>query len=259
MKRIFSSLLFLLVLSATNELVYAQNTHATQFSNELRFARPLAQRWSGEFTFSNTWMPTPPADGLFDKYSQWSLGGWGHNYIAKRWRLSLGAFFYHKLEIGEPEQISTNELRFSGQGIYYIKKIGYTVTSRSRLEWRNLQDADDNYNTVLRLRQQVKLIVPLNAKSIRERVIYFFASDEVFFKTPSDVAGDEVFDRNRFDLGLGYSITNNVNVELYYTNEWVPRERSEINSIINLDFSFRNLLDNLRKKYFTPTENVPDE
>lgn len=240
-------------------LAHAQSSSRSQFSNELKFARPLAKRWSAELSFNNEWMPSPPADGLLDKYSQWSLGGWAHNYIAKKWRVSGGFFLYHKIESSEPVQNKSNELRLSGQGIYYIKKIGYTITSRSRVEWRNIQNSEDTYNSVLRLRQQVKLVVPINAKSIREHVFYGFTSDEVFFKTPSDLIGDEIFDRNRFDIGIGYAITNDINVELYYANEFLPRETNQINNVINLDFSFRNLISNLKKRLFPSSPSAPDE
>jgi hypothetical protein len=255
---IFRSILFYSLICFAS-FAHAQSTSTTQFSSELRFARTLAKRWSGELSFTNLWIQSPPADGLFDKYSQWSLGGWGHNYISNKWRLSLGFFYYHKIESGEPAQIKSNELRLSGQGIYYIKKIGYTITNRSRLEWRNIQNSEGDYNSVLRLREQVKLVVPINAKSIRQGVIYGFGSEEVFLKTPSDVSGDEIFDRNRFDIGIGYAITNDVNVELYYANEFLPRETNQINSIINLDFSFRNLISNLKKRFFQPAPLVPDE
>jgi len=203
-------------------------------------------------------MQSPPADGLFNQYSQWSLGAWGHNYISSKWRISAGFTYYHKIESEEPAQSKSNEFRLSGQGIYYVKKIGYTITSRSRLEWRNLQDSANNYNSVLRLREQVRLIVPINAKSIREKVIYGFISEEVSFKTHSDVSGNEIFDRNRFDIGVGYAFTNDVNVELYYASEFLPRDVNQINHLFNLDFIFRNLIDNL-KKQFSPPPSAPDE
>ncbi|MGB3073703.1 MAG: hypothetical protein WBB36_00195 [Chitinophagales bacterium] len=106
---------------AFSQSAFSQNISSTQFANELKFSRPLAKRWSGELSFSSNWMQSPPADGLFDKYSQWSVGGWGHNYIAAKWRISLGILYYHNLEIDEPQQMKSNEIRFSGQGIYYIK------------------------------------------------------------------------------------------------------------------------------------------
>lgn len=236
-----------------------QSSSATQFSNELKFVRPLAKRWSGELDFTNVWMPSPPADGLVDQYSQWSLGGWGHNYIAKRWRISAGLFYYHKLESSEPAQTKSNELRLGGQGNYYVKRIGYTITTRSRLEWRNIQNSEGNYNSVLRLRQQVKVVIPFNAKSIRAKVIYGFSSEEVFLKTPSDVSGDEIFDRNRFEIGGGYAITNDINVELYYANEFLPGEINQINSIINIDLIFNNLVNNIRKRLGSRSSPVPDE
>lgn len=252
--------IFIGLIVCYTSVTHAQSTSTTQFSSELRFARPLAKRWSGEFTFTNTWMQSPPADNLFDKYSQWSLGGWGHNYISSKWRLSFGFFYHHRIESQEPLQTKSNEFRFSGQGSYYIKKIGYTITLRSRGEWRLIQNAGEgNYNSVIRLREQVKLLIPLNSKSIRQGVFYIFGSDEVFLKTPSDVAGDEVFDRNRFEAGGGYAITNDINVELYYANEFFPRDVNEINHLINLDFTFRNLVSNLRKKFSPPPPAAPDE
>lgn len=257
MKAVIALGLFIL-LEAFTQRAFSQSTSSTQFSNELKFARPLAKRWSGEFTFTNNWMQSPPAEGLFDKYSQWSLGGWGHNYIAARWRISLGANYYRNVEIDEPTQMKSNEIRFSGQGIYYIKKIGYTITSRSRLEWRNIEDEESNYNSVFRFREQVKLIVPINAKSIREGVFYGFGSDEIFLKTKSDLLGDDLFDRNRFEVGAGYALTNDVGIELYYIFEFVPRDVNQINSIFNLDFSFRNVIENLKKK-FNPPPSIPDE
>ena len=241
------------------ESAYSQSTSTTQFSNELRFARTLAKRWSGEITFTNTWMQSPPADGLFDQYAEWSLGGWGHNYIAAKWRISLGAFYYHKLEVDEPQQLKSNEIRFSGQGTFYIKKIGYTITGRSRLEWRNVQDAERNFETVLRLREQVKMVVPINSKNIREGVFYGFASEEIFLKTPSDDFGNEIFDRNRFDVGAGYVLTHDVTVELYYSNVFIPREVNQVNSVVNLDFSFRNLAENIKKRFSPPPVALPDE
>ena len=238
---------------------FSQSTSTTQFSNELRFARPLAKRWSGEIDFTNLWMQSPPADGLFNQYSQWSINAWGHNYISNKWRLSAGFFYYRKIESEEPAQNKSNEFRLSIQGIYYIKKIGYTITSRTRLEGREIQNSEGTYNGMLRLREQVKIIVPINAKSIRAKVFYAFSSEEIFLKTTSEATGEQIFDRNRFEIGGGYSITSDFNVELYYANEFLPRETNQINSIINLDFNFRNLLSNLRKRFFLPEPSVPDE
>ena len=73
------------------------------------------------------------------------------------------------------------------------------------------------------------------------------------------VGAGENFLTTTVDIGIGYAITNDVNVELYYTNEFLPGETNQINSIINLDIGFRNLLGNLRKKFFPPPPTVPDE
>jgi len=247
-----------LIVSYTS-FTHAQSTSSTQFSSELRFSRALAKRWTGELTFTNGWMQSPPAAGLFSRYSQWSLGGWGHNYIAPKWRLSAGFFYYRKIEQEEPEQLKSNEFRLSGQTNYYIKKIGYAITSRSRLEWRYIENSEGNYNSVFRLREQVKMIVSINGKSIRQGIFYGFGSEELFFKTPSDVNGNELFDRNRFEIGAGYAVTNDMSIELYYTNEFLPRETNQFNHIINLDFNFKNLISNIRKRLSPPENSVPDD
>jgi hypothetical protein len=238
---------------------HSQSTSSTQFSNELRFARAIAKRWTGELTFTNAWMPSPPAAGLFSRYSQWAMGAWAHNYIAPKWRLSAGFFYYREIEQEEPEQLKSNEFRLSGQANYYIKKIGYTVTWRSRLEWRLIENSEADYNSVLRLREQLKLIVAINGKSIRQGIFYGFGSEELLFKTPSDDNGNEFFDRNRFEIGAGYAVTNDMSIELYYTNEFVPRETNQINHIINVDLNFKNLITNIRKRLSPPQNSLPED
>jgi hypothetical protein len=237
---------------------HAQSTSSAQFSNELRFSRAIAQRWTGELTFTISGCNTS-ASGLFDSYSQWALGGWGHNYLAPKWRLSLGLQYYKKIEQDEPSQLKSNEFRVSGQTNFYLKKIGYTVTSRSRLEWLLIENTDGNYNSVIRLREQLKLIVPINGKSIRKGIFYGFGSEEIFFKTPSDIRGDEIFDRNRFEIGGGYAVTNDMSIELYYIHEFLPRETNETNHIINLDFIFQKPDQQYSEKLSQPQESLPDE
>lgn len=43
--------------------------------------------------------------------------------------------------------------------------------------------------------------------------LYAFASDEIFFKTKSQVCGPDVFDRNRAALGLGFDLTADMKIE----------------------------------------------
>lgn len=116
-----------------------------------------------------------------------------------------------------------------------------------------MKNSDDEYENVLRYRQQIKYIQPLNSKFLREGVIYAIASDELFFKTGTQVTGHNFLDRNRFNIGAGYLFSGDVQVELTYANDFLPRD--EGNQIINaatLTVTFNNLFKKLSKKLHHP-------
>jgi hypothetical protein len=73
------------------------------------------------------------------------------------------------------------------------------------------------------------------------------ASEELFFKPDSKSTGVTFFDRNRFEVGAGYLFTDDIQLELSYVNEFMPRDdRNEMYNIVSLTLSFNNLIMNLK-------------
>ena len=129
-----------------------------------------------------------------------------------------------------------------------------------RMELRHMKNADDDYENVLRYRQQIKYIKPINSKVLRAGVIYAIASDELYFKSGTKVTGESFFDRNRLNLGGGYLFMDDIQVELTYANEFLPRNSG--NQIVNaasLTLTFNNLFKNLTKKLLHKNEEVINE
>jgi hypothetical protein len=81
----------------------------------------------------------------------------------------------------------------------------------------------------LRYLQQIKYIQPINSKILREGVVYAVASDELFFKSGTKVTGLSFFDRNRLNLGAGYLFSDDIQVEVTYANEYLPRDKENQN------------------------------
>jgi hypothetical protein len=73
-------------------------------------------------------------------------------------------------------------------------------------------------------------------------------SEELFFKPDAKSTGVTFFDRNRFEVGAGYLFTDDIQLELTYVNEFLPRDDSnEMYNIVSLTLSLNNLLLNLTK------------
>lgn len=228
---------------------YAQTKSYGQFWNEIKFNRSINEKWSAELDLGANYSSTETSSNIFQNNVQRSLRGWGHYYLTPRWKLSSSVAYYNNKDVPEIGQFKSPEWRFSLQGIYYFHKTGYTLSTRMRVELRHMRNGDNEYENVIRYRQQIKYIQPINSKILREGVVYGIASDELYFKSGTKVTGQSFFDRNRLNVGAGYLITDNIQAELTYVNELLPRNGN--NKIVNaasLNVTFNNLLQNIRKK-----------
>ncbi|OXG08696.1 uncharacterized protein DUF2490 [Flavobacterium araucananum] len=236
------------ILTITN-LSYGQTTTYGQAWNEIQFSRTINEKWSTELDLASSFSSTATSSNIFQQNIQKSFRGWGHYYLSPRWKLSSSIAYYDNKDVPEIGQFKSPEWRFSLQGIYYFHKIGYTLSTRMRLELRHMKNGEDDYENVLRYRQQIKFIKPINSKVLREDVFYVVASDELFFKSGTKVTGLSFFDRNRFNAGAGYLFTDDIQAEITYANEFLPRD--EGNQVVNaaaITITFNNLFKNLEKK-----------
>ncbi len=235
-----------IILMITNS--YGQNTTYGQFWNEIQFNQTLNKKWSTEIDLATTHSSTESSSNIFENTIQRSLRGWAH-YYSPKWKFSTFLAYYSNRDVPEIGQFESPEWRFALQGIYYFHKTSYTLSTRMRTEFRYMKNQDDDYENVFRYRHQIKYVQPINSTTLEEGVVYAVASDEIYLKSGAKVTGESFFDRNRFNVGAGYLVTDNIQVELTYCNEYLPRHRgNQTTNAASLTVSFNNLLRNLQKK-----------
>ncbi|MFH6969661.1 DUF2490 domain-containing protein [Flavobacterium sp. FlaQc-28] len=254
-KIIFNKLSLIVAVFLTATINYGQTTKYNQFWGEVQFNRALSEKWSTELNIGTSYSSTESSPNIFDQNTQRSLRGWAHYYLSPRWKLSSFVAFYNNKDVPEIGQFQSPEWRFALQGIYYFHKTGYTLSTRLRTELRHMKNQDDTFENVLRYRQQIKYIKPINSKVLREGVVYAIASDEIFLKSGTKVTGQSFFDRNRLNIGAGYLFTEDTQIELTYANEYLPRnDNNQIVNAVSLTLTFNNLLKNINKKFLHKSE-----
>ncbi|KAF2513474.1 DUF2490 domain-containing protein [Flavobacterium foetidum] len=252
-------ILFLLSVAFSSKSL-GQNTTYNQFWNEIQFSRTLSEKWSAELDLAAAYSSTATSSNLFENTIQRSLRGWGHYYLTPRWKLSAFLAYYSNKDVPEIGQFESPEWRFALQGIYYFHKTGYNLSTRIRTEFRHMRNQDDDYELVFRYRHQLKYLQSINSKVLRAGVFYAVASDEIYLKSGAKVTGESFFDRNRFNIGAGYLFTDDMQVELCYANEYLPRNKgNQITNAASLTITFNNLLENIQKKIDAQNHDAPTD
>ena len=239
----------ILVIILITSINYGQTTTYNQFWNEIQFNRTINEKWSAELNLGAVYSSTESSPNIFQQNIQRSARVWGHYYFSPRWKFSSFLAYNYNKDVPEIGQFKSPEVRFALQGIYYFHKTGYTLSTRMRMELRHMRNEEGDYDNVLRYRQQIKYIQPINSKILREGVVYAVASDELFFKSGTKVTGLSFFDRNRLNLGAGYLFSDDIQVEVTYANEYLPRdEENQIVNAASFTVTFNNLFKNINKK-----------
>lgn len=246
-----------------NERSFAQkeNTHYAQFWNEFGFTRTIKKSWVTELNVGQTYSSAPSSGNPFDALAQVYLRGWAHYYPGARWKFSFFLAYFYNRDVPEISQTRAPEIRTAYQAVYYFKKIPYTLNTRLRIEDRKIKNNDGIWESNWRFRTQLRFVYPFNSKYIRTNTIYGIASDEIMVKTSSPLQAKQFFDRNRFTIGAGYSVTDDLQLELTYANEFLPRSKgNEIYNAIQFNVVFNNLIPNVHNKFFTkkpPKSDAP--
>ena len=246
---VFFAVLTVLFVLFSRQSVKAQTTSYNQLSNELQLARAINDKWAAETWLGGTFSSTPTESHVLNTNIQRYIFIWGHYYLSPRWKLSSSLAYYYNKDVPDIGQYFSPEYRLTLQGIYYIHKTGYTLLTRMRGELRYMMNADGVFEDKYRYRQMIKFVKPINSQVLRQGVVYFVTTEELFFKPDAKTKGVNFFDRNRFELGGGYLITDNLQLELTYVNEYMPRDNgNEVYNVIAFTVTFNNLLPNLRKR-----------
>lgn len=237
--------LFIFILSFS---VKAQNTSYNQWCNELQFARAINDKWAGELWLGGTFSSTDNESRVFKTNIQRYGFAWVHYYFPPRWKFSSSLAYYYNKNVPDIGQYYSPEYRLTLQANYFIHKTRYILSTRMRGEIRYMMNADSVFQVKYRYRQMLKFVKPINGKVLRKGVFYFITSEELCFKPNAKTTGVTFFDRNRFEIGGGYLITDDFQVELTYLNELLPRDDgNEIYNAVSLTITFNNLFSNLKK------------
>jgi len=254
--RHFSITLFLFL--AHSLFTSAQTKSYTQLSNEIQLARLINDKWAAELFLGGAFSSTPSEDRVLKTNIQRYGMLWGHYYLNPKWKLSLSLAYYYNKDVPDIGQYFSPEWRWSLQGIYFFHKTGFSLFTRMRGEIRIIMNEEGVYEDKYRYRQMLKYIQPINGKVLRKGVVYVMLTEELLFKPEAKTEGINFFDRNRFEAGAGYLLTDNVQVELSYLNEFVPRdEENTLYNVLQITLAFNNPLTNLKKTFFTK-EGEPD-
>jgi hypothetical protein len=239
-RAIFFTILCLLLLSVKTS---GQTDTYNQWSNEIQFARPFNDRWAGELWLGNTFSSTTNESRVFETLIQGYATVWIHYFLSSKWKFSASLSYYYNKDVPDIGQYVSPEWRLTLQPAYYFHKINYILFTRSRVEVRYMWNADSVFQFKFRFRQMLKFVKPINGKTLRQGIFYFLTSEELFFKPDAKSTGITFFDRNRFELGAGYMFTDDLQLELAYVNEFLPRdERNEMYNILTFTLTFNNIL-----------------
>lgn len=231
--------------------VEAQTTSYTQLANELQFARAINEKWAAELWLGGAFSNTPSNDKILSTNIQRYFFVWGHYYLSPRWKLSSSFAYYYNKDVPDIGQFLSPEYRLTLQGMYYFHKTGYTLATRMRVDLRYMMNADGDFDFKYRYRQMLKFVKPINSQVLRKGVLYFLTTEELLFKPNAKTKGVNFFDRNRFDIGLGYQITDDLAVELAYLNEFVPRDSgNEVYNVMEFTLTFNNLFPKIKERIF---------
>ena len=236
---------FILIISLPGR---TQTNSFTQLGNEFRFVRAISDKVAAEIYFGSTFSNTPSNNKVLSTNIQRYLSGWVHYYYSPRWKFSSSLAYYYNKDVPDIGQYFSPEWRLSLQGMYYFHKTGYTLVTRMRGEFRYMMNSEGVYEDKYRYRQMIKYTKPINGKVLRKGIVYFVTSEELLFKPDAKSTGVTFFDRNRFELGGGYMVTDDLQLELTYVNEFVPRDNvNEMYNVVSFTATFNNPLTNLKK------------
>jgi hypothetical protein len=242
-------ILFLLCMLLSTFSMHGQTTDYKQFSPEFQLNRVFSDKMALELDVNGTFSNTPSENKVFKTLIQGAGLIWVHYFISPRWKLSSNLGYYNNHDQPEIGQFNSTEWRFGLQANYYINKIGFTLSTKLRPEVRFVTNEEGNYEDIYRYRQMLKFIKPINSQLLRQGTYYAVASEELFFRSTRKSGGFHYFDRNMFAFGGGYMLTDNLQLELTYTNEFIPRDDGDqLNNQITITFITNNLFLNIKDR-----------
>ncbi|MEN2490331.1 DUF2490 domain-containing protein [Flavobacterium sp. B11] len=239
---------------------WGQKEVLNQFWNEYAFTHNISENWVAEVDAGLTSSGVPDENNIFYGLTQFSARAWIHYYPGDRWKLSFFYAYYYNKNVPELNQNQAPEYRFALQATYNLARHGrININLRARFEDRNIENEAGIFEAVERFRFQGRAVYPINRPKIKEKTVYGFLSDEVYFKTKSEISGSEFFDRNRATIGLGYKASKKFQIEISYANEYLPRMATDkVYNALQLNLTFENIFSDISKTVVRKEKAVDD-
>ena len=139
--------------------------------------------------------------------------------------MSIGfAYIYNEDYIDNTDfKKASQENRIFEQYLYKFKYKKAVLLNRWRLEQRFLATGQQ-----LRLRGFLSINYPISRDKMDPKTWYFSSSNELFLKNT-----DELFDRNRFAIGIGYQQNKNLKLEICLLNQSLSTNyRNQLNIVL---------------------------
>jgi len=166
------------------------------------------------------------------QFRNWNLGGdleqlllrGGFTYVPKgtKAKFTLGYANITTGEYGEGNSTVGEHRIYQEALIPHSVGERFKLTHRYRFEQRFVDDQDLR----TRLRYNLFVNIPLNKSNLEKGAVYIALYNELFVNAQRSTGNGEVelFDRNRLYTGLGYSLRDNLRMQLAFmeqtTNSW---------------------------------------
>lgn len=255
-KKQFILIIFLI---CSQIIVYSQNKTYTQFWGEVSFNGSLNKNWATEFDYKSEYSSELDQSDPFYTITERSYTGWAHYYGGARWKFSGGIGYLDNNGSSNIGSSNTPKWRFTVSTTYNIHKIGYTINTKMRIDATDEQ-TKGVYGIKYRYRQEFKYLQPINGQHLRKGVYYGFVSDEIFLQANSKNSGVTFFNSNRFNIGGGYLITNDLQVQASYLNEFEPKNNyDEITNVVYIQITYNNLVDKISELFKEKNKAIAKE
>lgn len=229
-----------LLLSTT---VSAQHKNFSEANAEVDFTTKPVKRYLFEVDITQgTKADTGQTNML--KYRSYSiLNGWFHFYPTRVIKLSLGGFYRHDANVEEIGQPLMNEYRISFYSLFNIPSRRFYLSHRAGIDLRwMMYDNGTQYRTQLRYR--LKGIMPITKKELVRGTFFLSFSEEILFSKVANPKRTQLINLFITTFGLGYCITDNIQLEPNYSFQYHPvfgTESSTFTNVWSLRLTFNNV------------------
>lgn len=178
------------------------------------------------------------------KYRSYAIANaWFHFYPTRVIKLSLGGFYKHDSDIEEIGQPLMNEFRMSFYSVFNIPSRRFYMSHRAGIDLRWLMYSDrTQYRTQLRYR--LKAIMPVNKKELVRGTFFLSFSEELLFSKVNNPKRTQILNLFATSLGIGYCLTDNIQIEPNYTNQYQPlfgTDSSTLTNVWSIRLTFNNI------------------